>query len=430
MSKKEEQKVSPSISVSLHETDFDRIPVVQNNLFPEGIAYNPNTEQFLLSSLTQGSIYAADEDGSVSPFIQDDRLVSSLGIAIDEKRNRILVANSDVGVSSGSSPETTNQIAGLGIFDLSTGESIDYIDLGNLRPEQPHFANDLDVDNKGNIYVTDSLSPIIYKVDPQGNSSIFLEIEQFAGEGFNLNGIVVHPDGFLIVADFNDGLLYKVPLDNPENFTQIQTDQNLINADGLLLGDKDELVVVTNNSNGESSNSVFNLQSHDNWNSAQVVDELNLGDNTPTTATIRDGDIFVPDANLSAGEITDEFAILEVGSIDDQDRENQIKSIFRSNNSDELFADIEDLVCADNYNNILDASFGIVNNPLFGDLFLAHSSDDRLHLFGDNGEDTFLIGASRVDDSWIISGKIPDTASTITDFDLGCGCSWFRGYRF
>ena len=52
---------------------------------------------------------------------------------------------------------------------------------------------------------------------------------------------------------------------------------------------------------------------------------------------------------------------------------------------------------------------------------------DRLHLFGDNGEDTFLTGASRVDDSWIISGNIPDTASTITDFDLGADVVGFGG---
>ncbi|MDJ0567568.1 MAG: SMP-30/gluconolactonase/LRE family protein [Pleurocapsa sp. MO_192.B19] len=354
--------MSKSISVNLNETVLNSIAIVRDNLFPESVEYNPNTDQFLLSSVTEGSIYTTNEDGSVSPFIEDERLISSIGLAINEEQNRLFVLNSDGGSSIRSSPETENQLATLGIFNLSTGELIDYVDLSSLRPEEPHFVNDIDIDDEGNAYVTDSLSPIIYKVDPEGNPSILLEDEQFAGEGFNLNGIIAHPNNYLIVTDSNDGLLYKVPLDNPEQFTQVQLDRSLGNTDGLLLADEDELVVVSNENaisefNDESSNQVFSLQSDDNWESAEIIDELDLGNDAfPTTANILDGEILVLDSKFDiflAGGTTDEFAIQTVGLIDTQNQGENINAtdivpIFGSNNSDQLFADTGDLIFGGN----------------------------------------------------------------------------------
>lgn len=443
--------MSKSISVNLNETALDSIVIIQDNLFPESVEYNPNTGQLLLSSVLQGTIFTTNEDGSVSPFIEDERLISSIGLAISEEQNRLFVVNSDVGSSTRSSPETENQLAALGIFDLSTGEPIDYVDLSSLRPGEPHSINDIDIDDEGNAYVTDSLSPIIYKVDPEGKPSILLEDEQFIGEGFNLNGIIVHPDNFLIVADSNDGLLYKVPLDNPEQFTQVQLDQTLVNADGLLLADEDELLVVThenipNQFNGEASNRVLNLQSNDNWQSAEIVDELDLGDDAfPTTASILDGEILVLDGQFDiflGGETTDESIIQTVGSINTQNQcENRnatdIVPIFSSNNSDQLFADMGDLIFEGNDNDTLDASVGRGNNHLFGDEgndILLAGSNDRL-VDGDGDDSLFvtqeggnlLTGGSGVDAFWIVNGEIPNVSSTITDFIVGTDVVSFGG---
>ena len=386
--------MSESLSVNLVETVVDSISVVQDNLFPEGVEFNANTEEFLLSSITEGTIFTTTEDGSISPFAEDERLVSSIGIEIDVERNRLLVANGDVGLSVNSSPETENQLAALGIFDLSTGEPIDYVDLGSLRPGEPHFANDIAVDDEGNVFITDSFSPIIYQVDPEGTPSILLEDEQFAGEGFNLNGIVVHPDNFLIVADSNDGLLFRVPLDNPEQFTQIEIDQTLINADGLLLADEDELIVVTNSINNQP-NQVFSLQSNDNFESAEIVEQFNLGDDGfITTATIQDEEILVLQSQLNvlfAGETNDEFEILTVGSIAPPNPTSLVPIIGSSSN---------DLLLASS------------NNILVGG-----NGDDNL--FVTQGGNNFLTGGAGADTFQIISGDLPETANTIIDFELG-----------
>ncbi len=313
-----------SSTVSLEKIDLDSIPLIQDSLFPEAVEYNPRTKRFLLSSQGEGTVFTTTKKkgkkGRVSPFVEDERLITTVGLEIDHQDNLLYIANSDVGLSRNSTPETAFQVAELAIADLSTKEIVKYVDLDDLRPGEPHFANDIALDGQGNAYVTDSLSPIIYKVDADGKPSILLEDEQFVGDGFNLNGIVYHPDDFLIVSDSNDGLLYKVPLDDPQQFTQIQLERSLANADGLLLADEDELIVVTNKFNEQNFNQVFNLQSEDNWESAQIVERLDVGDDAFTTAaTIRDEEILVLDGQLDrlfTGEPTDEFAILTVGSID------------------------------------------------------------------------------------------------------------------
>ncbi len=387
--------MNEATSVRLGGENLDSISINKTNLFPEGVESVPNTENFLITSLTEGTIYQVNQQGKLTPFAEDERLVSTIGIEIDRKQNRVLVANSDPGAGENSNPETQDQLAGLGIFDLTTGETIDYVNLGTLRPGEPHFANDIAVDDFGNTYVTDSFSPIIYKVDTEGNPSVFLEDEQFAGEGFNLNGIVAHPDDFLLVADSNDGLIYKVPLDNPEQFTQVDIDQKLFNADGLLLADEDELVVVTNDGSEESSNSVFALESDNNWESAQITDRLDIDGEFTTTATIKDEQIFVIDAALDklfSNQLPfNDFEIIEVGSIVARDNfgfedflnNSKFVELFEQGKEifTELRSNLEDL-------QLFTESFGSNFNT-------SHGSENYEHFFADFN-DNFLNDASSI----------------------------------
>lgn len=302
-------------SISLGGSNLDSVIVEQENLFPEGVEYSSEVGSFFLSSLTEGTVYQANSEG-ISPFVEDERLVSSVGLQVDEQRNRLLVANSDLGFGVNSTEATQQNLAALGIYDLFTGESIAYANLGTLLPLAPHVANDIAVDALGNAYVTDSFSPVIYKVDPQGNSSIFLEDERFAGEGFNLNGLVYHPNEFLVVTKSNEGSLFKVPLDNPEEFSQVQIDRTLLGSDGLFLVDNDSLVLVSN-----ELNRVFALDTNDNWESAMVVDSFATPDVFPTTATVRESEIFALYSNLGIlldpnnTASVEEYTIQQVGSV-------------------------------------------------------------------------------------------------------------------
>ncbi|MEM9949883.1 MAG: hypothetical protein AAF810_27960 [Cyanobacteria bacterium P01_D01_bin.36] len=293
-------------------------------LYPEGIEFNPATGTFLVSSVREGTIYEIEADGTYRPFIEDERLVSTTGIHIDPVLNRLLVPNTDHGLSLHSDPDRNKKMATLSIYDLTTGASIAYVDLGALRPDMAHFSNDVATDDVGNAYVTDSVSPILYKVDPEGNASVFLEDERFTGEGFNFNGIVYHPDGYLVVAKKNEGVLFKVPVDDPESFSEIDVDQAFPGADGLVITADGSLLVIANKVSGAETNSVFHLQGEEDWTSASVVGSFATGDVYPTTGVARGDDVYVVYGQLSGlgaalqtpePVFAESFQIQRVGSV-------------------------------------------------------------------------------------------------------------------
>jgi len=257
-------------------------------LYPEGLEYDAKRNRFLVTSLHEGIIGEVADDGTYKVFAHDPNFVSAIGIRIDAERDRLLVCSSDPGASVHTKKENQGKLAGLGVFQLSSGKLLKYLDLGKLGGSGGHFCNDIALDNAGNAYVTDSFSPIIYKVDTANNASVVLNNKRFTGESFNLNGIVVK-DGYLLVAKMNEGLLFKVPLDKPEQFTQVKIKEPLKGADGLLWAPDGALVVIANG----KTNKVFKLASTDNWTSANIVGSVDTGNVFATTGVVRDGKIYV-----------------------------------------------------------------------------------------------------------------------------------------
>jgi sugar lactone lactonase YvrE len=261
-----------------------KITVPQRALSPEGIQYDANNQRFIVSSRTQGRIGTVRDDSTYTQLADDAKLVSTIGLNLDATRQRLLAAVSDAGANTTRSTATTlRKLAALAIFNPSSGALISYIDLGALRPSLPHFANDIAVDAQGNAYITDSLSPIIYKVDAQGVATVFLENSQLSGgTGFGLNGIVYHPDGYLLVAKSNDGTLFKVPIANPTGFTAVASTQSLVGADGMLLLDNTTLLVVAG-----SQNTVFRMASTDAWATTRPIGSFATGAVGATTIARR-----------------------------------------------------------------------------------------------------------------------------------------------
>lgn len=126
----------------------DRIVMERGGLIPEGIEFDTNTRRFLTGSLVDGAVYEVGADGSVTPFVRDPDLVSSIGIEADEPRDRLLVANSDRAVIEGQGAG----LAALGVYRLSTGERIAMVDLGAVAvagdgadEDSAVFTNDVTV---------------------------------------------------------------------------------------------------------------------------------------------------------------------------------------------------------------------------------------------------------------------------------------------
>ncbi|HSI70860.1 MAG TPA: hypothetical protein VK941_11545 [Gillisia sp.] len=287
---------------SKHKANKAQVIIIEEqDLFPEGIEYDKRNDRFLISSITRGNIGQV-KDGVYSEWVSDEDLVATVGIHIDHTRKRVLVANAAL-----------TSLAGLGAYDLD-GNRIFYTDLGGLT-SGPNFANDVTVDQHGNAYVTDSFSGIIYKVDLQGNAMVFYENEELAPApgGFGLNGIDYDPRGFLLVSKIDSGQLLKFPIDNPDNFTEVELPVDLNSPDGIYLKNPNQLVIVSNDFGGENA-SVQTFRTNDRWESASLIAEFHTGAVFPTTATVKRNEIYVLYAHLDvllAGGSWAEFSIVK-----------------------------------------------------------------------------------------------------------------------
>lgn len=271
----------------------DSIRFSKMALYPEGVDYDAAGNRFLVTSLHEGIVGAVSSDGSYTPVFQNPAMVSAIGIRIDAARDRVLVCNSDPGASIHTKPESQRKLAGLAAFKLSTGELIKYIDLGGLADGGNHFCNDIALAADGTVYATDSFSPIIYKIDSDYNASILLQSDTFSGDGFNLNGIVVKGD-YLIVAKSNDGLLFKVPLADPSNYSEVMMDQSLNGADGMVLMSDGSLAVITN-----ANHKIYRLTTEDDWSSAKISASAEVAAEFPTTGVEVNGALYVLHASLN-----------------------------------------------------------------------------------------------------------------------------------
>jgi hypothetical protein len=292
-------------------------------LYPETIEYDRTRDAFLVSSFREGAIYAIDRSGNATRVVDDERLCSVLGIAVDARHGRVWAVNSDFASSLKPSAAGPKQLAAVGVYDLSSGKPLQYVDLSHLA-DGPHLLNGIALDASGDAYVTDSFSPSIYKVDASGQATLLVRDPRFAGEGINLNGLVVHPDGYLLVIKKSDGTLFKVPLKNPAAFTPVAIDTKLVGGDGVLLLGERSLIVIANQVPGNASNAAFALVSDDGWATARVQSSQPLGDVYPTTAVLRDHALYVIHSKLNEliqspperkSQLTMEATIREIGKV-------------------------------------------------------------------------------------------------------------------
>jgi sugar lactone lactonase YvrE len=263
----------------------DKITMNTAGFIPEGVEYDTKNKRFLVGSLAQGTVFVVAANGSLTPFIKDPDLKSSVGIEVDEARNRLLVANSDSAVFRGQSAGQ----AKLGVYDLGSGKRLAMVDLAAAGPSdaKSHFANDLTVGPDGSVYVTDTMARVIYKVTPKYEASVFLP-NQFASiQQFGFNGIVAHPKGYLLVAEMNAGDIYKVPLDKPTSVSKVKLSEQVNGADGLVWHD-DSLIAVRN----DKTQSVVALKSTDDWGSAKVASKGSTSIQH-TTGAVTDNGIYV-----------------------------------------------------------------------------------------------------------------------------------------
>lgn len=260
---------------------------------PEGIEYNKKDNTFLLSSLNAKPIIKVNIDGSFKSFTSGEKFpLSTAGLQIDYKRNRLLVAAFN-GTELFDKDTTTKGSSHLRIYNLKTGVIEKDINLSSLAPDaNSYFANDIAVDNNGNVYVSDWYAHVIYKVDLDGKPSIFWRNKTGIPSG--PNGLDFHPDGYLLVSilNVNDKWLYadyglvKIPITNPKSAKLVKfLNSGYAGFDGMYINAKGNVVGITNNGTSPGGNLFIELSGKNDWESAKIINSKDISPSTTVAVT-------------------------------------------------------------------------------------------------------------------------------------------------
>ncbi|KAK9704777.1 hypothetical protein RND81_07G010100 [Saponaria officinalis] len=277
------ERVSPSTHVYQYHS---------NSWFRECAAWDHPNRRFIVSYLEGGlgvlNLGDDSEDGVLveKTVVKDDDLAgnATVGVHIDHSRNRLLVTVGDM---------RNNHYSGLASYDLTSWTRLFLAHLSGPDDEKS-FADDLAVDEDGNAYVTDVKASKIWKVNAEGKLTSVIRSPLFSFKAWyknlvGLNGIVYHPDGYLLVIHTFSGTLYKIDIkkgDQAIKLVKIVTG-SLVLGDGMVLLSPTKIVVAGNPSGRL-------LESTDGWETASVVSKFwGPMHRIATSATVKDGKVYL-----------------------------------------------------------------------------------------------------------------------------------------
>lgn len=199
-----------------------------SNVFPEGIDYWGKTGQFFVSSTGDGSVLRGEIDQpTASPaFVAPTGVGSSaIGVRVDKRNELLYIAGGPTGT--------------VRVASATTGALLKTFTSG-----PGGFLNDLVVARNGDVYVTDSFRPTLWRIRAGAPAGALEPWLSFASTplqytpGFNVNGIVENQGGrYLILVQSSTGRLFRIDVGTKE-VQPIDLGGQLVNGDGLELNHK------------------------------------------------------------------------------------------------------------------------------------------------------------------------------------------------
>lgn len=174
-------------------------------LVPEGVAHDPVTGDFFISSVHRGNIVRF-RDGQARRLVADGSLWSVLGLAVDAERRLLWATTAALPQLEHYDPSEEGRSALLAFRLASTpaGEAKPWKQI-ELELGRPHTLNDLALARDGTVFVTDNRVPgQVYRHGPQHAG-----LRPLLRAGFfrSPQGIVLSSDERrLYVADYSLGL--------------------------------------------------------------------------------------------------------------------------------------------------------------------------------------------------------------------------------
>jgi sugar lactone lactonase YvrE len=178
-----------------------------STFYPEGLAYNPRTRSFFVTSVRHRTIAEVGPAGRVREVLPrgQSNLGAMLGVAVDAGGRALWATTSGIPQMAGYG-EADAALATLLRIDIETGT----IEKSWALPPAgvPKVLGDVVSGADGRIYISDSRNPVLYAFDPMRETFETITSPLFR----SLQGIAPTDDAnVLYVADYSYGLLRANP---------------------------------------------------------------------------------------------------------------------------------------------------------------------------------------------------------------------------
>lgn len=257
------------------------------NLDAQALAYYPAQKRFIVSSMKDGQLGYIDSDGQYTLFLKDSLLIGATGLKVKDNFLYVLAGNSNTPSNIDLTSGKHIKLIKLNLLDKTI---VSTYKLDKLHPG-PHYISDLVIDNKGTVYITDVLNPVIYKVNTDGSTSILLTNKLLDSKSNQNKAITYHKNDYLLVAVNSD--IFKIDLTNNNSISKVFVEEGFDSINSMHFTPNHLLIL----SEGGDSRKVHILNSSNSWVAATILRTDTWNYNSPVNLDFVKNKIFVLDAN-------------------------------------------------------------------------------------------------------------------------------------
>lgn len=204
--------------------------LAQRDLIPEGVAHDPKSGAFFVSSVRHRKVVRVTPDGKASDFVTEgqDGLQSALALGVDASRRALWVSSRPAPQMAGYRKEDASSPSFLAEYDLDTGKRRRQVPA----PEGGSVA-DLTVAADGTVYAADPEGGRVYVLARDAKAFRTL-VDR--GSLRSAQGMALSADGrTLYVADYGRGIACVKVADGSLRWLPTPADTALTGIDGLVL---------------------------------------------------------------------------------------------------------------------------------------------------------------------------------------------------
>ena len=173
-----------------------------STLWPEGMDFDPRTRRYYVASVRNRTIVEVTATGSTREILPRGAkgVAAILGVRVDTARGVLWATTSSVRASG----DDGAPVAALLRVRIADGAIERRWDLAPTTDGAAHTLGDLAVGPRGDVYVTDSTDPVLYRLRSGADTLERITSPLF----YSLQGVAPSADGrALYLADYSHGLL-------------------------------------------------------------------------------------------------------------------------------------------------------------------------------------------------------------------------------